>query len=326
MAMEHGTPILDSQLVPVENMGESAFVFMGGIGYDEQRNREVGGAIIGLTGHRDVLTIPDAEAKGTRKGTAVYRGADGTERESPTKLPIKTIDGAEIRYTRLHKERAGKLIARIESAGSEPVDAVFQSVDVSTGLIAMHERPELFRKVVLIDPSSVIKLPSMRQYLKEEWQSGNLRDILNRRKDTSGFEKFEAPVSRREKFKRTRLSNRNGNRIASYISSQAPMLHDIAVAQNAPDISIIASRFDHAYTPQRLLQALVSLDDVNSFFITNFRHGLGGKRLRLEQLVSVFNGSEDRSKSFIDRIRFAEGVTDEYRKRIFNIIDSRQEK
>lgn len=314
-----------SQHVNTLDSQERPLVFMGGLGYDEARNREVATAIISLTNHTDVISIPDSNTTSPNDSSVVHKYSHGGEQILPGKVALKYLDDdpSLVRFTQLHERRANELIEQIEKFGEVPVDAVFQSVDVSTGILAMHKRPELFRRVVLLDPSSIIKLPTRLKYLKEEWRNGNLFDILKRRKGLD-YEKFEQQVNRREKVKRSRRSSSSGNKIASYISSQAPMLHDIAESENAPVVSIVASRFDHAYTPQRLIQALVSLKDINSFFITNYRHGLGGRKAKLEQLVGVLTGeNEDLAKPFTDRLRFAEGIAEEYKQKILAIISSR---
>ena len=330
MIPEQQTASQPIDFTPANNTVEHPLVFMGGIGYDEQRNREVGSAIVGLIGHRDIITISDSpRSESLGDDTVVHRHEDGLEYDLPGKLAIKLLDeDVTVRFSRLHERRARELIDAIERTGEGPVDAVFQSVDVSTGILAMHERPDLFKKVVLLDPSSVVKLPARLRYLKEEWQSRNLFKLLKRKKDLSEVTRFESKVGPLESYRRMKRSNSNGNKEASYVSSQAPLLHDVAQSENAPIVSIMTSLFDHAYTPERLLQALVSLDDISGFFVTNSRHGLGGKQEKLEQLASVLKGLEnnDMVSTFMDKIHFFKGVSDEYRQKILEILKTRGEK
>lgn len=306
---------------------EHPFVFMGGLGYDQARNREVGGAIIALTGHAEVISLPDLKTKGAKIGHFVHHYPDGTENELSGKAVRKGLhDDASVRYSRLHEQRAEELITAIEHAGSKPVDAVFQSVDVSTGILAMHRRPELFKKVVLMDPSSIIKLPPKWQYLREEWRNGNLRNMMRRKKESVDVPRFEKSATLHEKRQRFQRSTTGGNLNASYVSYQATMLHEAARAEHAPSVSIIASRFDHAYTPERLLKALISLDDIQGFFVTNARHGLGGKQTKLEQLVGVLNDTEARTASMLQKLHFFDGVAGDYRQKIIDIVKGREDK
>lgn len=306
---------------------ERTIVFMGGLGYDRQRNLEVGNAIMRLADYQNTLVIEDA-SPGAESHIVVHRYADGSERELPGKVALKHVnaDQSEVRFTKLHQTRAQHLIAAIDQAGGKPVDAVFQSVDVSTGILAMHERPELFDKVVLLDPSSIIKLPGRKQYLQEEWRNGNLVEMLRRKKDLDPMSRFETRPSIVKRVMRTRRTGRHGNKIASYVSSQAAMLHEIAQSKHAPDLMIIASQFDHAYSPARILQSLVSLDDVKGFFVTNMRHGLGGKQVRLEQLVDVLGQAGQKTASFTDNLHFFKGVSDDYRQKLLDIVAARTQK
>jgi hypothetical protein len=61
---------------------ERAVIFMGGIGYDEQRNLEVGSAIMRLGNYSHTVTIPDAVPSGPSDGTIIHRYPDGSEREN----------------------------------------------------------------------------------------------------------------------------------------------------------------------------------------------------------------------------------------------------
>lgn len=144
----------EQQLPDSMHAPDAAFVFMGGVGYDEQRNRNVAEAIVSLTGHQNIITIADSVKEGPQDGVVLQRYPNGQEYETPGNIALKNLktDQSEVRYSKLHADRARALIEAIESSGGKPVDAVFQSVDVSTGIIAMHERPELFKKVVLLDP------------------------------------------------------------------------------------------------------------------------------------------------------------------------------
>jgi len=310
----------------ISDPAERPLVFMGGVGYDEQRNRRVAGEIIvAANGYDSVISIPDETPMGPKDGTVVYVHPDGNERELPGKLALKQInDLPSDRFTRLHDRRATELVKAIESSGNEPVDAIFQSVDVSTGILAMHKRPDLFRKVVLLDPSSIISLPSRWQYLKEEWKSGNLRAFISKKNKSANVDRFEESAGIFDKYGRLKRSNQNGNKVATYVSAQASMLHSVAQSEQAPEVSIVASRYDHAYSPVRLLQALVSLDDVATFFITNTRHGLAGKKEKLDQLLSVLESAPDKTADFLDRLHFAGDIAEDYRHRISEAISLRR--
>ena len=318
----------EQQLTDTPNVPEEAFIFMGGVGYDEARNRAVAEAIVHLTGHQNILSIADPVKEGPQDGIVIKKYPNGQEYEMTGDMALKNLktDQSELRYSKLHADRARALIEAIEGAGGKPVDAVFQSVDVSTGILAMHERPDLFKKVVLLDPSSIVKLPSRLKYLKEEWASGNLMTMFTHKKSPEELDIFETKVGRLERFRRMKKSNINGNKVASYVSAQATMLHDIAQSATAPLMSVVASRFDHAYTPQRLLDSLIDLDDVAGFFVSNTRHGLAGKRVKLEQLASVLNGVEHKGESMMDRLHFFSDVADDYKDKIVELVKDRLEK
>jgi len=320
MSAEQATPQTD---MPFQ--AERPLIFMGGVGYDEQRNKKIAARIIASTGaYGSVITIPDEEPGVSREGMVVCTPGGAQEKPLPSAIGLMRSldDDSESRFTLLHERRARELVDAIQKRGSEPVDAIFQSVDASTGILAMRQNPELFRRVVLLDPSSIIKLPSGKQYLHEEWRNGNLREMIRHQKDPAEATLFEDSLPRAEKVQSKKRSLRGGNAIASYISHQASMLHEVAQSDQSPEISIVASRFDHAYTPERLLQALVSIDDIKTFFITNTRHGLSGKQVKLDQLVSVLTGATDATKSYFQKLHFAEGVAEDYRTKIVDIVAS----
>ena len=136
-------------------------------------------------------------------------------------------------------------------------------------------------------------------------------------------EQFEVKPTLLEQFKRSQNSKYNGNFVASYVSAQANMLHKIAQSEHAPSITIIASQFDHAFSPLKVIQSLVNLDDIQGFFVTNMRHGLAGKQLRLDQLVSVLTQDIHAADSFVDRLHFFQGVTKDYRKKLLDEVKKR---
>jgi hypothetical protein len=307
---------------------EHPFVFMGGIGYDEERNQRVGQVAMALTGHSNILTIPDEPKVGRKEDgpIAVFRDSDGVEEELKVEAAMKRLaDPAEVRFTRLHERRAEMLIEEIAAAGGQSVDAVFQSGDTSTAILAMHKQPGLFRNVALLDPSSIIKLPPRYQYLREEWSSGNLQACLRKGKARQGLEEFEDRATRREKWVRVKRTTRGGNMDATYLSYQAQMLHEVAQSDESPNISIVASRYDHAYPPERIVQSLVRLDDIDHFYITDSRHRLGGKQNKLKETIEALGRKSDNTGSFLERVHFADSITEDYRKKITEIIRLREE-
>lgn len=101
------------------------------------------------------------------------------------------------------------------------------------------------------------------------------------------------------------------------------MLHEIAQSDHAPDLAIIASQFDHAYNPVCILRSLVSLDDIQGFFVTNMRHGLAGEQIRLDQLLSVLRQIGQNTPAFTDKLHFFNGVSENYRQKIHEVIEAR---
>lgn len=315
---------------------EHPFIFMGGVGYDDERNRRTANAIIDLTGHSDIVTTPNIPTNSSEYDTVVFVDNDGKERELPGRIALKQleIDTAQARYTRLQESRAEQLITNIETAGGKPVDAVFQSADTSVGILAMLKRPDLFHEVILLDPSSIIKLPPRLKYLKEELRNGNILALLRHRKgpeENTQMHNNEPQTSFRErlaervhKAKKTLGTRKSGITSASYVSYQASMLHDISQMDNAPKVSILSSRFDHAYNPLRLLDALISLDDINRFFISNSRHGLAKKPNKLEQLASIFSGNLEKVSVLTEKIIVTNGIPKDYIDKILSIVNSRK--
>jgi len=317
---------------PTPEQTPSLIVFGGGIGYDEQRNTVNGEYLLGLDPnyYNGVLTVPGG---GANDGTIVLIELrdgrlypDGERDKLSGKESLKQLgkNFAEVRFSELDEHRAEQLIALIEHNGTQPVDAVFQSADASVGILAMWKRPELFKNVVLVDPSSIIDLPWGWQLLKEEGANGILKKLtrsLKQKNDTLEGTSFEEPVSRLSKSKRRTRTGANGM-LASLVSSLAPMLHEIAKSENAPKISIIASQFDHAYSPLRILQSLVNLNDIRSFFVTNSPHGISGRKSRMKQVLEALRQTED-SPEFPDRLHFFDGVSDDYRKQVAESISER---
>ena len=333
---------------PTPEQTPSLIVFGGGVGYDEPRNTVNGEYLLGLDPnyYNGVLTVPGG---GANDGTIVLIELrdgrlypDGERDKLSGKESLKQLgkNFAEVRFSELDEHRAEQLIALIEHNGTQPVDAVFQSADASVGILAMWKRPELFKNVVLVDPSSIIDLPWIGQLLKEEGANGNLKKLrqfhlkklrqsllkkltrsLKQKNDTLEGTSFEEPVRHLSKSKRLTRTGANGM-LASLVSSLAPMLHEIAKSENAPKISIIASQFDHAYSPLRILQSLVNLNDIRSFFVTNSPHGIGGRKSRMKQVLEALRQTED-SPEFPDRLHFFDGVSDDYRKQVAESISER---
>lgn len=299
-------------------------VFMGGVGYYEERNRFVGGKIIEATGaYSHVITIPDPITDKVAADTMVFEFPHTTT-ELTIGSSLKHLHvPVQNRYSKLQEQQARALIEAIHAAGGQPVDAVFQSYDTSVGLLAMRMQPYKFRKVVLLDPSSIAKLPPRWQYLKEEWRAGNLRRLATHRKGPDESVRFEEPASKLQKRKRVQGSLKGKNKFAPYVSYQAQMLHEIAAAEHAPEISIVASRVDNAYTPERILKSLVSLDDIKTFFVTNTRHGLIGKQVKLDQLIAVLTEVPASGVSFLDKLHFADAIPQGYRNKLRDIVQGR---
>ena len=76
----------------------------------------------------------------------------------------------------------------------------------------------------------------------------------------------------------------------------------------------------------RILQSLVSLDDIRGFFVTNMRHGLAGKQKRLEQVMQVLEQTDEVTESFVDRLHFFDGVSETYREKMLRIVHERLQK
>lgn len=319
-------PVSHTSLLSPQQLSESRVVFLGGIGYDAERNLHVASTIAEIAHYSGGLALTGFRFQPESNRDAIFIKQD-EKLELSTKDAMSRLDeDVTLRFTRLHEQRSQELIASIEASGGLPVDAVFQSADASTGILAMHKRPDLFRHVVLLDPSSIIKLPPRKQYLLEEWKNGNLKTIFNSRKATAHDKSLEARVGVVQKYRRVKKSRANGNDAASYLSYQAHMLHEIAEGEFAPRVSVVASRLDHAYNPERLLNALVSIDDVESFFITNTRHGLGGSMKKLEQVVDALLSKKDLHEGESEKIQFAEDVPSDYKTKLLNIIKFREDK
>jgi hypothetical protein len=311
---------------PEPSPQEEQLVWMGGIGYDNARNKIVGRVITNIADRYScILQLPDSDTDSVAPDSVVFRDSAGEETEVPSDEAMKMLRGdtAELRYTRLHEQRAQELVNTIIEAGGQPVDAIFQSVDTSTGIIAIHLRPDLFKRVILVDPSSIVRLPSRGKHLARELKTIRAA-ILTRFKRDPNEMMFEKPSGPIERYRRVKRTSANGNRNASYVSYQAQMLHEIQQAQEAPSISIVASRFDYAFNPANILRSLISLDDVEVFFITNTRHGIGGKLSKLSQVVSVLTAAPQSERPFIERLQFAEDVPEYYRQKIRAVVQEIQ--
>lgn len=299
-------------------------VFLGGINYDQKRNQETGTKIMELAGYDSVITINDDSPDPKRDDTVVFEYANGHTQELPSKVAMKQLnDSALQRYSRLHVRRARALIEQIEASGSGPVDAVFQSVDTSTGILAMRDRPDLFNHVVLVDPSSIIKHPRRRTFLKNMVTSGEYRMLAERSSaphtDTShDVGKLNIP----DRIRRMRRTSRSGNIWATYLSAQSQMLHQIASFDNSPFISVVASRLDHAYSPAKIMTSLIHVDDIAEMIITESRHAISEKSDKLQQIVSVLRSKNSAGpiKKF-EKIRFADAVPASYRTKIMQMFE-----
>lgn len=298
-------------------------VFLGGINYDQTRNQETGTKIMELAGYDAVITIDDESPNPKRDDTVIFEYPNGHMQELPSKLAMKQLDDNAVqRYSKLHERRARALIAQIEQSGGKPVDAVFQSVDTSTGILAMRERPDLFRKVLLVDPSSIIKHPRRRTFFRELFRQGDFRTLTETPHAVSG-EHTTSKLSPLERMRRMRKTARFGNMWATYLSTQSKMLHEIAHMQDAPYVSVLASRLDHAYSPAKIISSLVDTDDIAELFISESRHAISKSSDKLAQIVTllkedVLNVNPTRLAT---NVHFANAVPQAYRQQIKQLLN-----
>lgn len=186
----------------------------------------------------------------------------------------------------------------------------------------MHQRPDLFRRVVLVDPSSIVKHPTRAKFFKEEFKSGNMFRSLRKPKPTEPQEQFEHSLTPFEAYKRMKKTARFGNMNATYLSAQAKQLHEVAQSAAAPIITVVASSMDHAYSPKKVLESLVDINDIAALFITNARHGINGKTQKLTQVMQALQTAVDPQASLEQKITFADGITEKYRTQIAKLLGS----
>jgi pimeloyl-ACP methyl ester carboxylesterase len=298
-----------------------SLVFLGGINYDRARNDAVGKSIIALSGYEQVITIDVDSPNKVRDDTVRFEYPEGGVQELPSKLAMKQLnDNAIQRYSMLHARRARALIDAIEQSGGRPVDAVFQSVDTSTGILAMRERPDLFRKVVLVDPSSLIKHPTRSKFFKEFFRSGDAKTLLQ--KPPKAHETVTAPeqLSLGQRIKRMRKTSASGNMLATYLSVQSKMLHEIAQLDNAPIITILASRLDHAYSPAKIIESLEDIHDISALFVSESRHAISKSSNKLAEIIGILTSDIPKSTQGNDiMITFANAVPTAYREVIHHL-------
>jgi len=314
---ELNAPSLDSS--PSEE--SKGIIFAGGHGYPASRNQIAGQYIADKLSIESVRPLPDIITRGADSSyTIATRGIFKTVKRSEA-IREASHPSTELSFSNFQKARAHEMISSIEAQGFNSVDAIFQSADALNGLLAVHERSDLFRNVVLAYPAGIIKQPSPLKATGSVFKSIFRGRRVKHQRTTE--ELFEIPPSKRS-LRAPSMQKGSGGFVtaaAAALSYQAPLLHELRQQSNAPNVSLVVGIDDWMIRPARIIESLAHPDDIDFMLVTDTPHGIKGRKDVIDEIVSLFplmeqrqhDGTAQSMTSFADRIIFSQGISDEAR-------------
>lgn len=274
-------------------------LYMGGTLHGEKENwlaseliQSRGRRIIAPLADRITKNIPWRNEVHTDNGVKSASGP-GALLEAPKKQ-TKAIVAA------VQKARAKEVIAHAESQ-PEKVTLIAQSADAQPAMIAAHEKPEFFGKLILVFPSGVDKKEEVFAYSKRAAKHPRGEKAPKTLVDPENNFEDPKPSSLRElgKLARRRFEGSGGWRaLMSTISGyQGGLLHEMRQKEDAPAVAMVLGVNDLVAPPEQVLKSLKSADDVDFLLIVNSTHGIKGRKDLMDEILELADVMEAQSQA-----------------------------
>lgn len=302
--------------------------FAGGLGYDANRNLFTLSEI-SARGHNVLPPLRDPLPGEVDPGFSVTENGETRQASRKETLAVAHRPEIELSVAHYQQKRAELLIETLDSAGIGRIDAIFQSADTLMGILAAHQRPDLFADLVLAYPV-LGEAPDMTdkgliaRVVAEEALTRLRREHRANRKEYS----FEDRLSRLRAARESRATKTpmGGSVIYSVGSSkQSPLLHELRQREAAPGVGILIGTDDIMLSPKRILASIQAPEDVDAIMVVNTPHGMNGRGDVLDDALELLRltkqekarrlGSGTRMP-FVNRLFFARDVSDTARNEI----------
>lgn len=264
--------------------------FLGGMGHDRELNQFVAGYFQQSLGRVTLTALAEPDTKSTPSGYRVI-SETGTRIMPRPFAYLETAKPDTLAITALQQEaRAAELIESIKSQAAEPVTHIGQSADAQNAVIAARERPDLFKNLILLFPSGMVKKQRRTEYSRQIASSmrgeKTPKDIVLPEND---FLASTRPSSLRERVKSKRYKKSGGYALAAtaIAADSRHLLHEMRQQEGAPGVALVLGLKDKMMRPDRIIESLISADDVDYILITNTGHGMNGRRDLAAELLRV---------------------------------------
>lgn len=280
----------------------------GGFTYDQRLNGE-GMDYLTKLGYDVVPALSDPDIKKADKAYTLHRF------DTPAQVSTKKIANVAskpqvlLNISNYQLARAKELIKNLDNHGKAPVDAIFQSADALNGLLAMHERPDLFHNVVLAFPAGIVKQQHPAKSSINLFRTIYVNSLKKHKvPKESSFE----PI--RDSLRLPKAGGRVTVKSAAF-SYQRPLLTNLRRRKYAPGVSIVVGTKDYIYRPDRIIESLGSANDVDFVLVTNSPHGIRGHQEIMNAILALFPKMEqlkaqhgDAMKPLAERLVFMDDV------------------
>lgn len=286
------TPTLPPQSDTPAQPEQPPISWLGGMGYDEAKNQHALDYFRDL-GHPVVSALTDRNLDGAPKGYWIVTAS--STRIVPRVVAYTQTAKPEVTLiaSRQEEARADELIAHIEAEGKGPVTHFGQSADAQNAVLAAHKRPDLFKNVILLFPTGMIRKKYRTEYLRE---AGHLlRDRSDKvpkavNPPDNDFEAALRPTTLRKKIEAAKRLKRSGGYAVAASGIAATnnyLLNDLRQKEDAPGFAMVLGLHDKIGRPERFLESLVSANDVDYILITNTAHGTNGRKDLINELLAL---------------------------------------
>lgn len=271
----------------------SPISWLGGMWYDQEKNQNAL-TFFETLGRTAVSALVDRDSRRAPKGFRVVYATGSTRTMPRAAAYLRTTDPEMVLIaSRQEEARADELIAHIEAEDKGPVTHFSQSADAQNAVLAAHKRPDLFKNVILLFPTGMIRKKYRTEYLREIGHRLRGKDKEPPEVANPAENDFEAslrPTTLRKKVQAARRFKKSGGYAVAASGIAATnnyLLHDMRRQETAPGFSMVLGRRDRIGNPVRFLESLVSDDDVDYILITNTGHGTKGRKDLAKELLDL---------------------------------------
>lgn len=283
-----------SPVQPVDS--KTPVLIEGGFGHDHLTNANTTGHVRRL-GYTALDPLADPSISDAPKGYRI-RHADGRERTVSRLLTYFLAPMPEIALisSQQQEKRADEVIDHVKERSSGPVNGIFQSADAQNGLIAAHRQRDLFKNIVFAFPAGLVKKRGVVEYTAQM-----LRGAVKYRGDkhvphsSDDFELSKRAKSLRERRRERKFAKSGGTVVARSVAVayQNELLHEVRQGADAPGVALFLGLKDSIARPDRVIESVISANDVDRIHITNTKHGWNGSKKMMNTILGLFEDMDE---------------------------------